>query len=164
MQNFLYVNHARDLVFREIVYVSRVRTEHFDWATANIRQLDLCGFSLPAHPKCLSRTANLKHFKSKLNGYNHKYLNKHSKTSFEKPVFLLVRVRWIWVWSKKVDMVCLSPVEYQGIWRYERSSRLIRNLSNCEREAWKKIRASAGFEPVTSAIPVQCSTNWAMKP
>ena len=24
------------------------------------------------------------------------------------------------------------------IWRYERSSRLIRNLSNCEREAWKK--------------------------
>ena len=28
----------------------------------------------------------------------------------------------------------------------------------------KKIQASAGFEPVTSAIPVQCSTNWAMKP
>ena len=49
-------------------------------------------------------------------------------------------------------------------WRYERSSRLIRNLSNCEREAWKKIQTSAGFEPVTSAIPVQCSTNWAMKP
>ena len=24
----------------------------------------------------------------------------------------------------------------------------------------KKIQASAGFEPVTSAIPVQCSTNW----
>ena len=24
------------------------------------------------------------------------------------------------------------------IWRYERSSRLIRNLSNCQREAWKK--------------------------
>ena len=28
----------------------------------------------------------------------------------------------------------------------------------------KKIRASTGFEPVTSAIPVRCSTNWAMKP
>ena len=28
----------------------------------------------------------------------------------------------------------------------------------------KKIQASAGFEPVTSAIPVQCSTNRAMKP
>ena len=28
----------------------------------------------------------------------------------------------------------------------------------------KKIRASTGFEPMTSAIPVRCSTNWAMKP
>ena len=28
----------------------------------------------------------------------------------------------------------------------------------------EKIRASTGFEPVTSAIPVRCSTNWAMKP
>ena len=39
------------------------------------------------------------------------------------------------------------------------------NLSNWKEEAWKKkIRASTGFEPVTSAIPVRCSTNWAMKP
>ena len=28
----------------------------------------------------------------------------------------------------------------------------------------KKIRASTGFAPVTSALPVRCSTNWAMKP
>ena len=28
----------------------------------------------------------------------------------------------------------------------------------------EKIRASTGFEPVTSAISVRCSTNWAMKP
>ena len=28
----------------------------------------------------------------------------------------------------------------------------------------KKIRASTGFEPVTSALLVRCSTNWAMKP
>ena len=33
-----------------------------------------------------------------------------------------------------------------------------------KRSLKKKIQASAGFEPVTSAIPVQCSTNWAMKP
>ena len=33
-----------------------------------------------------------------------------------------------------------------------------------ERRSLKKIRASTGFEPVTSAIPVRCSTNWAMKP
>ena len=46
--------------------------------------------------------------------------------------------------------------------RHERSSRLIRNPSNCEREARKKkkkkkkkkIQASAGLEPVTSATPV----------
>ena len=37
------------------------------------------------------------------------------------------------------------------------------NLSNWKEEAWK-IRASTGFEPMTSAIPVRCSTNWAMKP
>ena len=32
------------------------------------------------------------------------------------------------------------------------------------REAWKKFRTSMGFEPVTSRLPVRCSTNWAMKP
>ena len=37
------------------------------------------------------------------------------------------------------------------------------NSSNWKEEAWK-IRASVGFEPVTSALPVRCSTNWAMKP
>ena len=38
------------------------------------------------------------------------------------------------------------------------------NLSNWKEEAWKKIKALTGFEPVTSAIPVRCSTSWAMKP
>ena len=33
-----------------------------------------------------------------------------------------------------------------------------------ERRSLKKIRASTGFEPVTSALPVRCCTNWAMKP
>ena len=28
----------------------------------------------------------------------------------------------------------------------------------------KKIQARMGFEPMTFAIPVQCSTNWANKP
>ena len=37
------------------------------------------------------------------------------------------------------------------------------NLCNWKEEAWK-IKASTGFEPVTSAIPVRCSTNWAVKP
>ena len=151
-------------------------------------------------------------------------------------------------WNIYTKHVIATKSDYMKTWRYERSSRLIRNLSNCEREAWKKlfrlqrdsnpwplryrcsalptelwshncweqvnfsgsimplrviqhysdwvctavmsndvmtlwkifavdtqfkqlrkrslkkIQASAGFEPVTSAIPVQCSTNWAMKP
>ena len=33
-----------------------------------------------------------------------------------------------------------------------------------ERRSLKKIRASTGFKPMTSAIPVRCSTNWAIKP
>ena len=37
-------------------------------------------------------------------------------------------------------------------------------LSSCENKAWKKIQACTEFEPMTSAIPVQCSTNWANKP
>ena len=32
------------------------------------------------------------------------------------------------------------------------------------KEACKKFRTSTGFEPVTSRLPVQGSTNWAMKP
>ena len=35
----------------------------------------------------------------------------------------------------------------------------IRNLCSCEKKAWKKIQACTGFEPLTSAIPVQRSTN-----
>ena len=47
----------------------------------------------------------------------------------------------------------------------ERSSQLVRNLSSCETKAWKKkIQAWTGFETMTSAMPVQCSTNWAIKP
>ena len=36
-------------------------------------------------------------------------------------------------------------------------------LSISEKKAWKK-EACTGFEPMTSVIPVQCSTNWANKP
>ena len=37
-------------------------------------------------------------------------------------------------------------------------------LSSSENETWKKIQDCTGFEPMTSAIPVQRSTNWANKP
>ena len=32
------------------------------------------------------------------------------------------------------------------------------------KEGCKKFRTLMGFEPVTSRLPVRCSTNWAMKP
>ena len=32
------------------------------------------------------------------------------------------------------------------------------------KEAWKKSRTATGFEPLTSLLPVRCSTNWVMKP
>ena len=34
-------------------------------------------------------------------------------------------------------------------------------LGSSENKAWKKIQAYTGFEPMTSAIPAQHSTNWA---
>ena len=34
-------------------------------------------------------------------------------------------------------------------------------LSSSENKAWKKYQTCVGFEPMTFAIPVQCSTNWA---
>ena len=48
------------------------------------------------------------------------------------------------------------------------NSRSENDLCSCE-ATWavakeKKIEVSTGFEPMTSVIPVQCSTNWAMKP
>ena len=37
-------------------------------------------------------------------------------------------------------------------------------LKQLRKENLKKIQAWTGFEPMTSAMPVQCSTNWAIKP
>ena len=50
------------------------------------------------------------------------------------------------------------------IWRYEWSSQLCTQLKQLWNESLKKIQAWRGFEPMTSAIPVQCSPNWAIKP
>jgi len=36
----------------------------------------------------------------------------------------------------------------------------IQLISSCEMNAWKKIQAWTGFEPMTSAIPVRCSTKY----
>ena len=53
----------------------------------------------------------------------------------------------------------LSWISSRKCCRREPGIKLLTN--GTERRSLKKIRASAGFEPVTSAIPVRCSTNWA---
>ena len=47
-------------------------------------------------------------------------------------------------WTPQFRLVPVSTIDY---WRYERSSRLIRNLSNCERAAWKKFRLQRDSNP-----------------
>ena len=49
-------------------------------------------------------------------------------------------------------------------WRYVWSSQLYTQLKQLRNWSLKKIQAWTGFEPMTSAIPVQCSTNWAIEP
>ena len=46
----------------------------------------------------------------------------------------------------------------------ERPSPIFTQLKQLRKERLKKIQSWTGFEPMTSAIPVQCSTNWAIKP
>ena len=46
----------------------------------------------------------------------------------------------------------------------KRPSQLEGNLSSCYVIAQKKFLGLTGIEPMTSTIPVQCSTNWALKP
>ena len=49
-------------------------------------------------------------------------------------------------------------------WISDWSSQLFSQLKQLRKESLKKIQAWTGFEPMTSAIPVKCSTNWAIKP
>ena len=47
--------------------------------------------------------------------------------------------------------------------RYKRSHSYEHNWTISWKETWKKIQVRTGFEPITSAISVQRSTNWANK-
>ncbi len=67
---------------------------------------------------------------------------------------------------KGKSIYCFTPPIWPPITHSESdkwSSQWISNLSNWNKESWKKSRASTGFELVTSAIPVRCSTNWAIE-
>ena len=56
--------------------------------------------------------------------------------------------------------ICTAVWDESEMW----SSQWIFQFKQLENRSLKKIKASTGFEPLTSAIPVRCSTNWAMKP
>ena len=53
---------------------------------------------------------------------------------------------------------------WRKIWIYGWSSQLYTQLEQLWNLSLKKIQAWTGFEPMTSAILVQCSTEWATKP
>ena len=50
--------------------------------------------------------------------------------------------------------------EIQMKWSFDHRS-YNRNLSNCKFKPEKNFWASTGFEPMASALALQCSTNWA---
>ena len=50
-------------------------------------------------------------------------------------------------WDKIQYVIVWYFATQINTWCYERSSRLIRNLSNCEREAWKKFRLQRDSNP-----------------
>ena len=78
--------------------------------------------------------------------------------NFCAPIFVL-----LFLYFKSRGQI--SHVRCKVVTRLPASKKLVPStLSNWKEKAWKKIRASTGIEPVTSAIPVRCSTNWAMKP
>ena len=66
-----------------------------------------------------------------------------------KKMAWLIDKKWL-DWLTKISRL---PGKTWSNWRHERSSRLIRNLSNCEREAWKKFRLQRDSNP----WPLHCT-------
>ena len=94
---------------------------------------------------------------------------------FSQIIFLILRIRLefaivncvssciicclLMIYENKSYMNCGNEMK----WRNDHRS-CGRNLCNCVKKPEKKFRTSTGLEPVTSRLPVRCSTNWAMKP
>ena len=89
-----------------------------------------------------------------------------SKSNFHLTVenlFCFIKhFKYLWIHENHI----ISYINHCG-WRRECESDLRSNdhyLSSNENKPWKKIQACMGFESMTSAIPVQCSTSWTNKP
>ena len=66
-------------------------------------------------------------------------------------------------------MMCCKSYIYMIIALWIKNSseshlRSYKQLKHLQRKSRKNLESPMGFEPMTSAIPVWCSTNWAMKP
>ena len=83
-----------------------------------------------------------------------------------KPLTLGAGQLWVPVKEMNVNDV----YEINHIWTADMksnegwSSQLWMQFMQLRKEAWKKIRASTGFEPVTPRYRCDALTNWAMKP
>ena len=70
-----------------------------------------------------------------------------------------------WFWCDSFYFWILAKGFIMIIHEIRRSSQLRTLLKRVVvNRTWKKFQARTGFEPMTSAIPVQRSTNWANKP
>ena len=65
-------------------------------------------------------------------------------------------------WSYEYMKILYENYGVKNYMREEHRS-YIRNFCSCETKP-EKIQACTGFEPLTSAIPVQRSTNWEQEP
>ena len=83
--------------------------------------------------------------------------------SYEDPYIGSRPIYWVHLnpWQE-YRMKMMWTAEIQMKWRFDHRS-YNSNLSNCKFKPEKNFWASTGFEPMASALALQCSTNWAMK-
>ena len=93
----------------------------------------------------------------------------HAKHVYLKPRILntgdeLTIMWWMWIWLETGLVSVVISANITDMLKMKWPSRWRSNLSSYKVKPWKKFRASTGFEPMTSGIPVRRSNHWAMKP
>ena len=86
---------------------------------------------------------------------------------FHNSLVMILGLHSAWTWVKdhkstQSDVCHILPNRIEEVKESDPRSNA-HYLSRSENKTWKKIQACTGFEPMTSAIPVQHSTNWANK-
>lgn len=71
----------------------------------------------------------------------------------------------VWIWMEATTEIQRISISFNNLNTWLIIAIIHKyNLSSCEIKAWKKKLPCRGFEPMTTAIPVQGSTNWVIKP